>query len=248
MVSPTSGAIDGFRMGSLSNVRIVLVEPREAGNVGAAARAMKNFGLSDLTIVGAPGPLDAASEWWASGAQDIVDSSRRVRTLVEALEGVHLAVATSSGRGRIDKPDRSPRDIASLHAELDERLRMAIVFGRERSGLTNDELDLCAEHASAPTSPLFPVMNLAQAVSLFCYELARSSSAAERTAETDVADADGLAPYEQIERVHSKARDLLLRIGFLNPENPDAVYGELRRFIGRSRPTSRERPCRSVTC
>lgn len=220
----------------LAKVRIVLVEPQESGNVGAAARAMKNFGLTNLTIVGSPRPLDEASVWWASGAEEIVDGARRVATLHEALGGAHLVIATSSGRGRERQPDRSPIEVAELRRTLGADRVMAIVFGRERSGLTSAELDLCGERATVPTSPEFPVMNLAQSVSLFCYELSRAAAA-----ETPAPEAsEDLASHDEIERVHERARRLLLQIGFLNPDSPDAIYGELRRFLRRSRPTERE--------
>ncbi|MDX1583198.1 MAG: RNA methyltransferase [Thermoanaerobaculia bacterium] len=220
----------------MPRVRIVLVEPRESGNVGAAARAMMNFGLTDLTIIGDPRPLDDASIWWASGAEQIVRNARRVQSLHEALEGVHLAIATSSGRGREMGPNRTPRDVAALRRSLGAESEMAIVFGREQSGLTTAELDLCSERASVPTSPQFPVMNLAQAVSLFCYELwlDEIGSPEEMSGESD------LASHDEIERIHVGARELLLDAGFLNPENPDAIYGELRRYVGRSRLTRRE--------
>lgn len=221
----------------IAPLRIVLVEPRESGNVGAAARAMKNFGFTDLTIVGEPRQLDEASVWWASGAEDVVDGASRVDTLREALTGVHVAVATSSGRGREARPSLSPKEVAALRRSLPEAERMAIVFGRERGGLTSSELDLCHEHATIPTSPDFAVMNLAQAVTLFCYELSLNSLFPESVSTTESGDR---ATHDQIERVHKYAQSLLLSVGFLNPQNPEVAYRELRSLLTSARPTERD--------
>lgn len=221
----------------LAHVRIVLVEPWESGNVGAAARAMKNFGFDDLTIVGRQKPLDEASVWWASGAEDLVSRARRFDDLSKALEGVHLAVATSSGRGREERPNRTPREVAAIHRAVPAHLTVAIVFGRERSGLTREELDLCAERATIPTSDAFPVMNLAQAVSLFCYEL---SAGAAAPVQERVEIGDDPATHDQLERVHDRFSEILREIGFLNQDNPEAVYRELRALLARARPSVRE--------
>lgn len=224
-------------MHAIAPVRIVLVEPRESGNVGAAARAMKNFGFTDLVVVGEPRPLDEASVWWASGAEDLVDGAARVTTLADALEGIHVAVATTSGRGRAEQPPRLPREIGTMRSHLPVSQRMAIVFGRERGGLRSDELDLCTEQATIPTSAQFPVMNLAQAVSLFCYELSMIDG---RATEIPGEDSVPKATHEQLERVHQSAQQILLEIGFLNPQNPDVTYRELRSLLNRSEPSERD--------
>src|SRR5437764_14821764 len=114
-------------------LRIVLVEPHETGNVGAAARAMKNFGFTDLWIAGArPQRLDNISEWWAKGAVDVLESARRAETLQEALADVHLSVATTAVRARHVFEQLTPREVGQLADETlgDEHI-LAIVFGRE---------------------------------------------------------------------------------------------------------------------
>jgi TrmH family RNA methyltransferase len=222
----------------MTSIRFVLVEPREAGNVGAAARAMKNFGFSELTLVGTPAPLDPASEWWASGAESLVDNAQRVGTLAEALVDVNLAIATSSTRGRASRTVRDVREVPVIAREVPAGATVAVVFGRERSGLTTQEQSLCHELVTIPTSPEFPVMNLAQAVALTCWELARA-------AETDalgpaVKAQEPLATHAELERLHEATRQFLLEIGFLNPQNPEAIYRELREMLSRRRPSSRE--------
>jgi TrmH family RNA methyltransferase len=156
-------------------VRIVLVEPQEAGNVGAAARAMKNFGFTDLWIAGGKTErTDNVSSWWAVGAIDVVDAATRVDTLEEALADCHLTVATTAIRGRQVFEQLTPADVARVASEeLGDEHRIAVVFGREKWGLTGREVLLCQRTASIPTWPEFPTMNLAQSVAIFCYELGK---------------------------------------------------------------------------
>ncbi len=215
-------------------IRIVMVEPHEAGNVGAAARAMKNFGVSDLVIAGSRELRhDTVSDWWAKGADDLVRGARRVATLEEALEDCHLSIATTAVRKRHVFEQLTPREVAELAGrELGPEHRVAVVFGREEWGLTTQEIGLCQRTASIPTSPDFPTMNLAQSVGIFCYELTRRESQPR-------ADADPV-PGGLLETLHRETRQMLLEIGFLNPDNPDRVYEELRALAGRTLLTTRE--------
>jgi len=150
-------------------VRIILVEPHEAGNVGAAARAMKNFGFTDLWIVGGKTErTDNVSSWWAVGAIDVVNAATRVDTLEEALADCHLSVATTAIRGRQVFEQLTPADVARVAAEeLGEEHRVGLVFGRETHGLSGREVLLCQRTASIPTWPEFATMNLAQSVAIF---------------------------------------------------------------------------------
>src|SRR6187455_2599692 len=112
-------------------LRIVLVEPREAGNVGAVARAMKNFGFADLAIVGEHPELLPVSGWWASGADDILENARFFERLGDAVADAHVTVATTSMRGRITPVSFTPRTLAARFAELGQSQTLALVFGRE---------------------------------------------------------------------------------------------------------------------
>lgn len=212
-------------------LRIVLVEPREAGNVGAVARAMKNFGFDDLVIVGEHPPLSPLAGWWASGADDLVDGARFTATLQEAIGDAKLTVATTSARGRTTPLDLTPQSVADLAATLHGDDVLALVFGREDSGLTREEVVLCQRTAVVPTSERFPTMNLAQTVCVFCYELSsteRSAAPRERP------------PAELVERMHERARSLLLEAGFLQENNPDRIYDDLRAIAGRADLDDRE--------
>jgi TrmH family RNA methyltransferase len=212
-------------------LRIVLVEPQEAGNVGAVARVMKNFGFDELWIVGQHPQLLPVSGWWASGADDVLANVRHVATLAEAVGDAQLTVATTSMRGRTSPVSFTARTLATRFAELDAKQTLALVFGREDHGLTREELMLCQHTAAIPTNDRFPVMNLAQSVGVFCYEL---SSIAPATSARDLPDA------ATIERIHQRARELLLEVGFLHDNNPDRIYDDLRNLVARAQLDARE--------
>jgi len=215
----------------MSRIRIVLVEPKEAGNVGAAARVMKNFGLDDLWIVGEHPNLEPLAGWWASGADDVVRNAHFVPALFDALGDARLTVATTSARGRTTPADLGPFDLAAIPLGLDDTL--ALVFGREDSGLTRDEIVACQRTAVIPTNREFPTMNLAQAVGMFCFAFATQRGRPERAA---AARADAAL----VERLHERAEALLLEVGFLQQNNPDRIYDDLRAIAGRAALDERE--------
>jgi tRNA/rRNA methyltransferase len=212
-------------------LRVVLVEPREAGNVGAVARAMKNFGFGELWIVGEHPALVPLAGWWASGADDVVAAARFAESLHYAVRDARLTVATTSSRGRTTPADLTPRALASLAGTLAGDDVLALVFGREDSGLTREELVQCQRTASIPTDEDFPTMNLAQSACVFCYEL----SAVERGAVSRER-----APADVVERLHDRAAALLLEVGFLQENNPERIYDDLRAMAGRADLDARE--------
>ena len=215
----------------MPKLRIVLVEPKEAGNVGATARVMKNFGYRELWIVGEHPPLQPLAGWWASGADDVVTSARFVPTLHSAIADTQLAIATTSARGRTTPVDLSPSELPETFAALGDDETLALVFGREDSGLTREELMQCQRTAGIPTDREFPTMNLAQAVGVFCYALGRRAEARRYTERPTSAI---------LERLHERAESLLLEIGFLQANNPDRIYDDLRAIAGRADLDARE--------
>jgi len=216
------------------NVRIILVEPRDAGNVGAAARAMKNFGFTDLWIAGGGEErTDDVSSWWAVGANDVVQSATRVATLADALVDCHLTVATTAVRARHVFEQLTPHDVARLaEATLGDAHRLALVFGRERWGLSGAEIAMCQRTASIPTWPEFPTMNLAQSVAIFCYELGRGLRAP--------AEPKDPAPHQLIQLLNEHARALFAEIGYFGDKSPDRICAELQALAGRAVLTTRE--------
>ncbi len=215
-------------------VRIILVEPHEAGNVGAAARAMKNFGFRDLVIAGSrPQRVDDISEWWAKGAVDVLQELRHVETLAEALADARLSVATTAVRGRHVAEQLTPFEVARLAEEtLGDEHTLAIVFGREEWGLRGPEIAMCQRTASIQTSPDYPTMNLAQSVAIFCYELAKGLR--PRRKDPDPASGDLL------DALHSRTRRLLHDIDFFGQKSPERMCAELQALAGRAGLSTRE--------
>jgi TrmH family RNA methyltransferase len=213
----------------MPRLRIILVEPREAGNVGAAARVMKNFGFDDLWIAGEHPELLPVSSWWASGADDLLAAAHFAPALHEALSGAHMTVATTSTRGRTTPVSFTSRTLAERFSTLAEDQTLALVFGREDHGLTREELLLCQHTAAVPTNDRFPVMNLAQSVGVFCYEL---SSIVPAPVARELPEAGA------VERIHQRARELLLTVGFM--EGNDRIYDDLRTMVARADLDARE--------
>lgn len=217
-----------------ARVRFVLVEPREGGNVGAAARAMKNFGFTEMAIAGTPPSLEGAAQWWASGAEDVVAGARIEPSLDAALGGAHVAVATSSSRERPLERPLTPSGVAELRASMGESQTLAIVFGREDRGLTTEQIARCGRVTTVPTSDLHPTMNLAQAVALFAWELSRPPAAQPAPSPR------ALATMDSVERLHEAARALLVDVGFLDASTADRIYADLRAIAARSMLDERE--------
>lgn len=192
---------------------------------------MKNFGFEALTIAGAHPELQPLSSWWASGADDVVERATFAPSLFDAIRDAHVTIATTSLRGRTMPADMTPFDVADLFASLREDQTMALVFGREDSGLTREEVMACQRTASIPTNPEFPTMNLAQAVGAFCFALSRI----ERTPHERE-----LAPAALIERLHERVQALLVEVGFLHDNNPDRIYDDLRTIAARADLDARE--------
>lgn len=215
----------------MTAIRFVLVEPQEAGNVGAAARAMLNFGFGELWIVGQHPELFPVAGWWASGSDELLYDAKFAPSLLEAIGDAHLTVATTSMRGRTSPVSFTPRTLASRVASMPGEQTVALVFGREDSGLTREELMLCQHTAAIPANERFPTMNLAQSLCVFAYELSQIVPAPASRSRATAAE---------IERLHQRARELLLEVGFLHENNPDRIYDDLRAILARADLDERE--------
>lgn len=220
------------------HVRVVLVEPSLGANVGAAARAMKTMGLHRLDLVTPrqfPHP-DATA--MASGADDVLAGANVHSALDDALAGATLVAGLSARQRSLSCPVEDPRQAAgSLLAEA-ERYPVAILFGRERTGLTNEEIDRCHRLVNIPANPEYSSLNIAASVQVMTYELRMASLAGvpveQPRSEWPPATADDMERlYEHVERV-------LRRIDFLDPSNPRVLMRRLRLFFGRARPDHNE--------
>ncbi|HBX40203.1 MAG TPA: tRNA (cytosine(32)/uridine(32)-2'-O)-methyltransferase TrmJ, partial [Marinobacter adhaerens] len=152
-------------------IRIVLVETSHSGNIGAVARAMKNMGLGNLWLVNPSSFPDEASYARAAGASDVLDSAHVVSSLDEALADCVLVMGTSARGRKVPWPVCAPPEAAAAAAEHAGSGPVAMVFGRENHGLSNDELQRCHYHIHIPSNPDYSSLNLAMAVQVMCYEL-----------------------------------------------------------------------------
>jgi len=212
----------------LEHIRVVLVEPLYGGNVGSVCRAMANTGLEALTLV-APGALDMGeARMMACHAGHVLESRRECATLAEALADCVLAVGTSAREGLYRQHARTPREWAPLILEAAAQGPVALVFGREDKGLSNEELERCSRIIRIPTSTDCPSLNLSQAVLICCYELFIAAGVYEPPVEKS-----DLAPAELRERMFVIWRELLLKIGFMEPDKADHMMQGIRRLMGR---------------
>lgn len=225
----------------LQNIRVVLVNTSHPGNIGGAARAMKNMGLSRLVLVDPedfPSP-DAIAR--ASGATDVLDAAQVVATLEEALTGCSLVFGTSARDRRIPWPLLDPRETGAACVEqLEGGGEVALVFGREYAGLTNEELQRCQFHVHIPSNPDFSSLNLAAAVQVLSYEVRMAWLAAQgqpsKTAKLETTSMLSAQPVtsDELEHYYGHLEQTLVDIGFLDPQKPRHLMPRLRRLYGRS--------------
>src|SRR5579883_2675766 len=217
----------------LDRIRIVLVNTSHPGNIGSAARAMKTMGLSELYLV-APEefPHDKAKEM-ASGATDILESAVVVSTLDEAISDCTWVIGTSARSRTIPWPLLMPREAAEKIRQEPAASQVAILFGREQSGLTNEELQRCHLHMQIPANPDYSSLNLAAAVQVVSYEMRVASlNQTEYADEWDYR----LATADEMEKFFTHLQDVLVEIDFLKMNAPRKLMTRLRRMFLRTRP------------
>lgn len=219
------------------SIRIVLVGTTHPGNIGAVARAMKNMGLDDLALVNPRYfPHDDATAR-ASGASDVLDTAKVYASLQEALEECVYVAGASARTRAIDWPIMGPRDCAERMMIERKNGQVAAVFGPEKTGLHNDDLDLCHTLLQIPTNPEFSSLNIAMAVQVLTYELRVASS--EDIAPGFVSDAPPASGAE-MELFYTHLEAVLEDIRFLDPDNPRLLMRRLRRLFIRARPDKNE--------
>jgi tRNA/rRNA methyltransferase len=219
----------------LARISFVLVEPQQPGNIGSCARALANMGLTRLVLVSPPDHLGGDARRMAMGGSTVLEQARVARTLPQALAAAGLVIGTTRRAGKNRGPllgmeEAAVRAIDAARAGNE----VAMVFGREDSGLTTEELDACGLHATIPADPSYPSLNLAQAVLVAAYELRRAAAV-----EGDPEPRD-LATASEVEAFFGQLSETLDAIGFLNPQNPEEVMHALRRLFGRASLEPRE--------
>ena len=221
----------------LDRVRIVLVHTSHPGNIGAAARAIKVMGLSRLTLVAPQVPVDDQAHRRASGAAGILERAHIAATLDEALEGCAFAVAATARPRQLSPDVTDARTAALALAETAAHAEVAIVFGNETSGLTNEQVRRCQLLAHIPAFPGYSSLNLAAAVQVFAYELRMALlGAADIAALTQPGGVIDLpAGLDEVEGLVRHCETALADIGFYDPANPKRLIPRLRRLFSRAR-------------
>lgn len=224
----------------LSRVRIVLVATSHPGNIGASARAMLTMGLTRLTLVRPRLFPDEQASSRAAGAQALLESAVVVETLEQAVADCAWVVATSARPRHLGDEPLQPSEAATQLVEAAKAAEVALVFGAERTGLTNSELDQCHALTLVPANPDYSSLNLAAAVQLYTWELRKAAISAPKVSAKDGHPRYAPPSHEQLEHLHAHLERVLLATGFLNPDNPRLVMRRLRQFVSRARPDLNE--------
>ena len=218
---------------------VVLVRPREEGNVGAAARAMANMGLSELVLVEPAAALGKVATAFAVGARPLLDRARRAPDLGAALAPFRRVVGTTSIRDRRwEVPLLTPRELPAHLAADPPGTPTALVFGPEVGGLTNDELALASLIVTVPCSLVQPTLNLSQAVLLLTYKLFQARGA--QATELAVGRPEPPATTAEVDGLFDHLSGVLRRVGFARDDSFAGVLRDLRRLAARAAPTSRD--------
>lgn len=226
----------------LSNIRIVLVSPSHPGNIGATARAMKTMGLSELCLVSPKifPHVDATAR--AAGADDLLAHALITDSFASAIADCTLVIGTSARIRALPLTRLSPKDAALKIVNEAKTHKVAVVFGRENNGLSNEELDLCNYHIRIPTDSEFSSLNIAAAVQIITYEIKMALEHAGVALELSLQESalfsskqEELASSEEIELFYRTLTAILIELEFLNPENPSKLMRRIRRLFNRVR-------------
>lgn len=214
----------------LDNLHIILVETSHPGNIGGVARAMKNMGLSRLRLVKPKIFPDTQAQARSAGAEDVLATAEVFTNLAEAINDCSLVLGTSARSRSVEWPQLNVRDCAGQIMAHAQQQKVAVVFGRESSGLTNDELQHCHYQLIIPANPAYSSLNIAAAVQVISYELrvaAQVDLELKATPET-------LATAAQMEGFYNHLHDVAIDSDYLNPTLPGQLMGRLRRLFNRS--------------
>ncbi|MBV4367953.1 tRNA (cytosine(32)/uridine(32)-2'-O)-methyltransferase TrmJ [Erwinia sp. BNK-24-b] len=219
----------------LQNIRIVLVETSHTGNMGSVARAMKTMGLTNLYLVNPLVKPDSQAIALAAGASDVIGEAHIVDTLDEALAGCSLVVGTSARSRSLPWPMLDPRECGIKSVQEGQQAPVALVFGRERVGLTNEELQKCHYHVAIAANPEYSSLNLAMAVQIIAYEVRMAWLQSQESSQPEYEE----SPYplvDDLERFYQHMEQMMVRSGFIREGNPGQVMSKMRRLYTRARP------------
>ncbi len=223
----------------LHNIRIILINTFHPGNIGSAARAMKTMGLSDIWLVSPQRFPAPEADSMAAGALDLLQSATVVSTLDEAIADCSMVVGTSarSRNHTFSRPILEAEQCASQMVAESEQNPVALVFGQETMGLTNAELEKCHFHTIIDANPEYPVLNVASAIQILCYELRKAERNLQPQHNNDLPE---YPLQKELELFYQHLETTLSDINFIVKQHPGLVMNRLRRFFTRARPESKE--------
>ncbi len=223
----------------LENVRVILVGTSHSGNIGSAARAMKVMGLTELILVDPACEVDEQTLSLASGAGDVAQNAHIVSTLEQAVQDCTLVVGSSARSRTLDWPMLEPRDCGRKMIAEASHHKVALVFGRERTGLTNDELQLCHYHVCIPANPEYSSLNLAMAVQTLGYEV-RMAFLEQQASLYPATELEEYPRHKELELFYQHLEKVILQTQFIDKDKPNLVMNKLRRLFSRARPETQE--------
>jgi tRNA (cytidine32/uridine32-2'-O)-methyltransferase len=219
-------------MSVAAHIRFVLVGTQHPGNIGAAARAMKTMGLGRLVLVAPEKPLDEVALRRSAGAEDLLDAAPVVATLAEAVADCRLVLGCTARARRVQLEELLPELAAQRAvAKAAEPAEVAFVFGRERTGLTNEELQLCHLAVHIPSNPEFSSLNLAAAVQVLAYEVRMATLEGQAQPQRDPEHGEEPASHSQLEGLFGQFGETLEQIDFHKGRAPESAMRKLRRLF-----------------
>ncbi len=223
----------------LERVKVVLVGTTHSGNIGSAARAMKVMGLSQMVLVDPQCQVDAQAIALAAGASEIALNAQIYPTLEAAVSDCGLVVGTSARSRTLEWPMLEPRECGEKLISEAKQHSVAMVFGRERTGLTNDELQLCHYHVFVPANPEYSSLNLAMAVQLLSYEVRMAYLALQQSSQSSTLQEE-YPRHQELERFYAHLEQVIMQTEFISAQQPGQVMNKLRRMFTRARPEAQE--------
>lgn len=223
----------------LNNVKVVLVGTSHSGNIGSAARAMKVMGLTNMVLVDPQCEVDDQAVALAAGASDIALNAQVFATLEEAVSDCALVVGSSARSRTLDWPMLEPRECGEKCVQEGREANVAIVFGRERTGLTNDELQTCHYHVCIPANPEYSSLNLAMAVQTISYEIRVAHLEQEKLGYPE-AEVPEYPRHKELEMLYQHLEKVMIDTRFISEDQPNKVMNKLRRLFSRARPEQQE--------